>query len=141
MAVDKIPSAGIESGGVGISNLSATGTPSSTTFLRGDNTWDAPTAQGVGINQTWQSPTRALNTNYTNTTGKPIMIAMNIVNGSVQNTGARITVDGVALGVSGDVNGQAGGAYGWTCAIVPNGSVYSATTVSAGSLATWVELR
>lgn len=41
MAIDKIPSAGIESGGVGISNLSATGTPSASTFLRGDNTWAA----------------------------------------------------------------------------------------------------
>jgi len=33
---------------VGISNLSATGTPSSTTFLRGDNTWATP-AGGSGI--------------------------------------------------------------------------------------------
>jgi hypothetical protein len=41
MAIDRIPSAGIESGGVGISNLSATGTPSASTFLRGDNTWAA----------------------------------------------------------------------------------------------------
>lgn len=34
---------------VGIADLSATGTPSSTTFLRGDNTWSAPTAS-VAVN-------------------------------------------------------------------------------------------
>ena len=33
---------------VGVSNLSATGTPSSTTFLRGDNTWATPAAGGSG---------------------------------------------------------------------------------------------
>ena len=33
---------------VGISNLSATGTPSSTTFLRGDNTWATPAGGGGG---------------------------------------------------------------------------------------------
>jgi hypothetical protein len=33
---------------VGISNLSATGTPSSTTYLRGDNTWATIAAGGIG---------------------------------------------------------------------------------------------
>ena len=32
---------------IGIADLSATGTPSSTTFLRGDNTWATPSATGV----------------------------------------------------------------------------------------------
>jgi hypothetical protein len=97
----------------------------------------------LGYGQTWQDLTssRALSTNYTNTTGRPIMVAFNLVNGSVQNTGARINVNGVAVGNSGDVNGQAGGAYGWICAIVPPGAVYNGVTVSAGTLQIWAELR
>jgi hypothetical protein len=41
---------------VGIANLSATGTASNTTFLRGDNTWGTPTGgltQGSGITGGW----------------------------------------------------------------------------------------
>lgn len=34
----------IDAGTVGVTELSATGTANSTTFLRGDNTWNAPTA-------------------------------------------------------------------------------------------------
>jgi len=33
----------IDAATIGVTELSATGTPSSTTFLRGDNTWDTPT--------------------------------------------------------------------------------------------------
>jgi len=33
----------IDASTIGVTELSATGTPSSTTFLRGDNTWDTPT--------------------------------------------------------------------------------------------------
>lgn len=39
MPISRIGTDGIEAGAVAISDLSATGTPSSTTFLRGDNTW------------------------------------------------------------------------------------------------------
>lgn len=39
----------LASGVVGIANLSATGTPSSTTFLRGDNTWATPAGSGGGV--------------------------------------------------------------------------------------------
>jgi hypothetical protein len=37
----------IANGAVDIAMLSATGTPSATTFLRGDNTWDTPAGSGV----------------------------------------------------------------------------------------------
>lgn len=39
----------IASGAVDIAMLSATGTPSSSTFLRGDNTWAAPAGGGGGV--------------------------------------------------------------------------------------------
>lgn len=34
---------------IGIADLSATGTPSSSTFLRGDNSWATPSGSGGGI--------------------------------------------------------------------------------------------
>lgn len=37
----------IDAGTVGITELSATGTPSASTFLRGDNTWATPAGSGV----------------------------------------------------------------------------------------------
>jgi hypothetical protein len=45
-------SVNLPTGSVGISQLSATGTPSSSNFLRGDNTWNAPQAgfSGATIN-------------------------------------------------------------------------------------------
>jgi hypothetical protein len=38
----------IATGAVDIAHLSATGTPSATTFLRGDNTWSTPSGSGTG---------------------------------------------------------------------------------------------
>ena len=46
MPLSQINSASIENASVAIADLSATGTPSSTTFLRGDNVWAAP-ASGI----------------------------------------------------------------------------------------------
>lgn len=46
-------------GQVGISQLSATGTPSSTTFLRGDNTWATPAGGSTG-NFTFSTNTQTL---------------------------------------------------------------------------------
>lgn len=55
--------------------------------------------QGIGIGQTWQNPSRAANTNYQNTTGKPIMVNVRTTafNSSWQvgvTTGSFVTVAG-----------------------------------------------
>ncbi len=42
MAVTQLNSNQVKDSTIGIADLSATGTPSSTTFLRGDNTWAIP---------------------------------------------------------------------------------------------------
>ena len=47
MPLSQIVSASIENASIAIVDLSATGTPSSTTFLRGDNTWAVPSGGGV----------------------------------------------------------------------------------------------
>jgi hypothetical protein len=79
----------IDSGVVGVTELSATGTPSATTFLRGDNTWATPTAadpsgwttivksanQDVTNNATFQDDTQL---QFSVVAGGHYMIEMNV---------------------------------------------------------------
>lgn len=53
----------IDNSTVGISKLSATGTPSSTTFLRGDNTWATPTSSDPAG---WTTIVKSANQDVTN---------------------------------------------------------------------------
>ncbi|AZY53020.1 phage tail protein [Bordetella avium] len=76
------------------------------------------TPDSLGVGQTWQSVSRAANTTYTNTTGKPIMV-------HVQSTGDRsvtvasITVQGQTL-LSQSYNGRTAS----ISAIVPHQAAY-----------------
>ena len=99
--------------------------------LSGTNTGDQ-TLSEIGVGQTWQdvSGSRAQNTNYTNSTGKPIMVSIVVANGST-DSGA-IIVDSVGVGAESNA-GLVPSQF-----IVPNGSVYLIN--SAGILA-WSELR
>lgn len=47
LADDSVTNAKIASGAVGVTELSATGTPSSSSYLRGDNTWATVSSGGV----------------------------------------------------------------------------------------------
>ena len=98
----------------------------------------ALTSDVIGVNQTWQSPSRAIGTTYTNSTGKPIMVAItatctagNTVQGLIIN-GATVYAGSV------NVNGLATG----FALIVPNGATY-VTTSNGGTLTlvSWAELR
>ena len=82
----------------------------------------------IGEGQTWQNFTgvRAASTTYTNSTGKSIMVSVEVI------TGSSITVDGVVAASSG-VNDAGNHLH----AIVPKNSTYSA----AGSIGRWSELR
>jgi len=48
LATDAVTNAKVADDAIGIAELSATGTPSSSTFLRGDNTWASPAGGGGG---------------------------------------------------------------------------------------------
>jgi hypothetical protein len=87
-----------------------------------------------GSAQTWQDVTssRSINTNYTNTTGRPIMVAINFNTG----TSGIILVDGVFAGIGATTVGQATGGLN---TIVPNGSVYRYNGLAA--VLQWSELR
>lgn len=90
----------------------------------------------LGVGQTWQNVTasRSINTTYTNTTGRPIMVS---VRSSVDDGYSQLTVGGVVLAISGNTVGTGNNQH-TVCAIVPNGASYS---YSGSAIALWAELR
>jgi len=115
----------------------ALGTPSALVATNLTGTANSLNA-GIGVNQTWQSVTRAIGTTYTNSTGKPIMVA---ITASCSNgfTVQGLTINGVAV-YAASVN-VATAASGFSL-IVPDGATY-VTLTNGGTLTliTWVELR
>lgn len=92
-----------------------------------------PGSMGIGVGQTWQDVTgsRARGTNYTNTTGRPIMV--NIMWPGASGSAPHLSVDGVQVGL---VTG--GSNAGSVSGIVPAGSVYR---VNGKNFSAWSELR
>jgi hypothetical protein len=99
-------------------------------------TWESATpAGGIGIGQTWQSVSRALNTTYTNSTGKPIQVSATINQPS--GSGFTFIIDGVTVaGDSSIANSSA--IYGL---IVPNNSTYRISATGGANIDVWAELR
>lgn len=89
--------------------------------------------QQIGVGQTWQAVTRVLGTTYTNSTGKPIMIAVNITQVSVGT--ATLTIGGVQVFSFSPANIGESAVYS---AIIPNGATYvlggTATITSVAEL-------
>lgn len=94
-------------------------------------------SQTIGVGQTWQAVTRAFNTNYTNDTGKPIML--NIAassNADYHAIDITITPSGgsaVTLRLASSTN-SGGGVSSNGCTIIPNNSTYQ-LTLASGSVA------
>lgn len=88
--------------------------------------------RAFGIGQTWQDVTssRSAGVTYTNSTGKPIQVAINAnVNiGSFVANGVTIPID--------DYNFYSQHFY-----IIPNGHTYRLNLGTSGSLLSWAELR
>ena len=116
--------------------------------VAGTNTITLPASTGtvsltsdvIGVSQTWQNvaSSRATGTTYTNSTGKPIMVAISYTN-NTGNTVQGLTIASAAVYAAGVTT--AGGAAGFAL-IVPNGSTYTfLTNGGASSIVTWHELR
>lgn len=119
-----------------------TGNPTTTTQVATDNSTRVATTAfvnsvGLGLGQTWTDMTasRAVSTNYTNSTNKPIMVN---IWGTAGTNLTTLTVQSVAVAKM-DQTGLAAG-IPFVCAIVPPSGVYS-LTISAGSISKWMELR
>ena len=92
---------------------------------------------GIGVNQTWQDVTssRAAGTTYTNSTGKPIQVFINM--GTSAGGSCTMTVGGLSLGGSIVVANNSSIVLSF---IVPNSTTY-VLTVSGSSVTKWTELR
>jgi len=120
----------------------ALGAATATTQAVGDNTTKVATtafvaANSLGYGQTWQIVTRTAGTNYTNSTGKPIVLQIS----ASCTTGSNIAIfcDGLTLATY--EGATASPIYGTISAIVPNGSVYGYTSTGAPASFTKFELR
>lgn len=126
--------------GNGTSAMTAVAPGTSGNVLTSNGTaWTSATpAGGIGIGQTWQnvSGSRSANTNYTNSTGKPIQVMITTYKiGSSSPT--TFYVDSVSIGFTDAAGTNDVGNYTTTSFIVPNGSTYQA----AGDFQQWSELR
>jgi hypothetical protein len=102
----------------------------------------ALTSAVIGIGQTWQDVTasRAFSTTYTNSTGKPIMVAVQGVSaGASGNKAVTFYIDTFAITTNGFYS-TTGNNYPNITVIVPNGSTYKVEPDSV-SLGKWWELR
>jgi hypothetical protein len=94
----------------------------------------------IGVGQTTQDLTssRAINTTYTNSTGRPIMVYVSYVNsGPSSITSQQAVVAGVTILNSGLGDNRRGA----MTFIVPSGSTYSVNMIGGDSLVGWCELR
>jgi len=93
----------------------------------------------LGNGQTWQNvyASRVLNTTYTNSTGKPIFVNVNLqaLTGTISAT---VTVNGVALPYY--LVSSSGASQGSASFIVPDGQTYAVSATNAG-IASWAELK
>jgi len=115
----------------------ALGTPSTLVGTNITGTANSLNA-GFGVNQTWQAPTRAIGTTYTNSSGKPIMVSVSYTCTDA-NTVQGLIIAGTTV-YAGAVNvATFAGAFSL---VVPDGATY-VTTTNAGTLTlvSWAELR
>jgi len=128
--------------GNGTSGITSVAPSTSGNVLTSNGTaWTSAENGSIGVGQTWQNLTasRVVNTDYTNSTGKPIQVGISIVS-STGTTSSQLTIDGVnvanyyaSLG-----NLAIGGFIG---GIAPNGSTYRMTSSGPAQIQTWAELR
>jgi hypothetical protein len=148
----------VADGGTGSSNLTANavlignGTSAITSVSPGTSgnvltsngtTWTSATLSVIGVGQTWQNVlgSRSLNTSYTNSTGKPIMVSVFYTSSSTNNNLTAV-VGGVT--VAGMVFSLAAGSLATGDSfsfIVPAGTSYQINTSAAPIINNWAELR
>lgn len=87
----------------------------------------------AGYGQTWQTPSRAMDTPYTNTTGRPIQVLVSAQ--SASGIACDFTINGAVVSRFNTVAAVLNGTH---CADIPPGDLYRANT---GTLFAWSELR
>lgn len=116
------------------------GTSGQVLTSNGDASPSWQSTSGIGVGQTWQNPSRALNTTYTNSTGRPIEVAFTPTIPGVVNCSGSMIVDSITVHTwNAFDNASVIPRYGMSM-IVPNGSTYR-INASGSAIQTWAELR
>lgn len=141
MPISRIGTDGIEAGAVTADDL-ADGAVTSAKM--------ATAVQPIGVGQTWQNvaASRALDTTYTNNTGRPISVALSITgfNGGTRSS-VFVVIDGITTGQAYTNDYYTASAITpsivYIPVIVPAGSTYRFTTggTTAQTVTYWFELR
>jgi hypothetical protein len=97
--------------------------------------WVTATSSGLGVGQTWQTPSRAASTAYQNTTGKPIFVSVSGGWNGVDATPFEVSNNGVTWINANNIHS---GGTNYAAAIIPNNGYYR---WNGGTITTWVELR
>jgi hypothetical protein len=135
----KIAPTGVSAGSYGSSSAIPVVTVNAEGQVTAATTAAITIADPIGVGQTWQSVSRAVNTNYTNSTGRPIMVSAGIYYG-YDGTQAAAVVGGVTIctmrvysccGVAVSVDYP-------ISFIVPAGATYR---INGGAVRAWAELR
>jgi len=110
-------------------------------LMSNGTTWASSTAPSLGVGQTWQDLTasRALSTNYTNNTSRPIYVSVRS-NRTGGGLGITMVIDGFTVYSDYKLAPTTRSFESTAVGIVPIGSVYS-VTMDGGSIAGWFELR
>ena len=99
----------------------------------------------IGVGQTWQNFTasRSSGTTYTNSTGRPIFVSIQLNCSASGLAYAYVNLNGTDIGYLGQGSGASPNTlYSSFCTIVvPNGVTYKATITGSASFGFWFELR
>jgi hypothetical protein len=118
-----------------VSAIGSTAVTNATTATNASNILGASSQAYTDV-----TSSRALGTQYTNSTGKPIMVVIWLGSGAVSQTDLSAVVNGVGPFIFGH-NTNSGGGVGTTGSIViPIGATYT-ITANNGSITSWYELR
>lgn len=97
----------------------------------------------LGIGQTWQDVTgsRSVGVTYTNTTGRPIEITINMLSTSTSVSSYLLNINGSTVCEGGSYMNSTGQKISGICGIIiPNGQTYSITLTNC-TISEWWELR
>jgi len=121
-------------------NMVAPGTTGNVLTSDGTTWASSAPAPAIGVGQTWQdvASSRSSDTTYTNSTGKPIMVAMGIESTNGFNR-IRAFVGSVLVGSHDEVTPSSTSGGGSVSFIVPAGDTYKITW--NGTRRFWAELR
>jgi hypothetical protein len=114
-------------------NTVAPGTSGNVLTSNGTTWASQPRPQGIGEGQTWQdvSSSRAFGVDYTNNTGKPIMLVGTFNRNTVSTANVDLIIGGVQVPLARNTNSD-GGNNSAGSLIIPNNTVYRLVNVGEG---------